>query len=233
MFASRVVTPRGSTTVTGLELMTALHPPTRASEPDETGKRHSELNPGSLGKGPVDCAPCAAPDGHPLLKDLPRFHVRGPAEKLIEEAYDWARPMTDAECTLRHLVGIDVDMPFAAGANGLVVGLGAPTHVKAPVFDPKLPGSWLVDLSQVDLSRVRVGKDTWADLDAGRRLQISALPPTRCAGQGFRRPRSASARARTTSCRDAFHAEHRKPRRAGSSRRAASHCSPAPRKSRR
>ncbi|MFI7142507.1 telomere-associated protein Tap [Streptomyces massasporeus] len=166
VYASRVMTPRGSTAVTGLELMTALHPPTRASEPDADGKRHSEHNPGSLGKDPVDPAPCEAPDGHPVLRDLPRFHVRGPGEKLLEEAYDWARPMTDAECTLRHLVGIDVNMAFAAGANGLVVGLGAPTHVKAQVFDPKLPGSWLVDLSHVDLSRVQVGKDKWADLDA-------------------------------------------------------------------
>ncbi|MFE0775923.1 telomere-associated protein Tap [Streptomyces sp. NPDC058861] len=167
VYASRVMTPRGSTAVTGLELMTALHPPTRASEPDADGKRHSEHNPTSLGKDPVDCAPCEAPDGHPLLRDLPRFHVRGPAEKLFEEAYDWARPMTDAECTLRHLVGIDVNMAFAAGANGLVVGLGAPTHVKNPVFDPKLPGSWLVDLSHVDLSHVKVAKDTWAELDGG------------------------------------------------------------------
>ncbi|WP_336111200.1 telomere-associated protein Tap [Streptomyces sp. PTD9-10] len=166
VYASRVMTPRGSTAVTGLELMTALHPPTRASEPDATGRRTSEHNPGSLGKDPVDCAPCEAPDGHPLLADLPRFHVRGPGEKLFEEAYDWARPMTDAECTLRYLVGIDVNMAFAAGANGLVVGLGEPTHVKGPVFDPKLPGSWLVDLSHVDLSRVKVAKDTWAELDA-------------------------------------------------------------------
>ncbi|MET9819774.1 helix-turn-helix domain-containing protein [Streptomyces sp. NPDC006355] len=166
VYATRVMTPRGSTAVTGLELMTMLHPPTRASEPDADGKRYSEHNPGSLGKDPVDCAPCEAPDGHPLLKDLPRFHVRGPGEKLFEEAYDWARPMTDAECTLRHLVGIDVNMAFAAGANGLIVGLDAPTHVKAPVFDPKLPGSWLVDLSHVDLSRVKVGKDKWAELDA-------------------------------------------------------------------
>ncbi|MFI2437348.1 telomere-associated protein Tap [Streptomyces sp. NPDC018693] len=166
VYAARVMTPRGSTAVTGLELMTALHPPTRASEPDATGKRHSEHNPGSLGKDPVDCAPCEAPDGHPLLADLPRFHVRSPGEKLFEEAYDWARPMTDAECTLRHLVGIDVNMAFAAGANGLNVGLGAPAHVNNPVFDPKLPGSWLVDLSHVDLSQVKVAKDKWAELDA-------------------------------------------------------------------
>ncbi|MFJ9703501.1 telomere-associated protein Tap [Streptomyces fradiae] len=167
VYASRVMTPRGSTAVTGLELMTALHPPTRASEPDADGKRNSEHNPGSLGKDAIDpmtWPPCEVPDGHPVLKDLPRFHVRGPGEKLFEEAYDWARPMTDAECTLRHLVGIDVNMAFAAGANGLNVGLGEATHVKAPAFDPKLPGSWLVDLSHVDLSRVKVGKE-WVELD--------------------------------------------------------------------
>ncbi|MFD4578008.1 telomere-associated protein Tap [Streptomyces sp. NPDC058417] len=167
VYASRVMTPRGSTAVTGLELMTALHPPTRASGPDATGKRRSEHNPGSLGKDaidPMNWPPCEVPDGHPVLKDLPRFHVRGPGEKLFEEAYDWARPMTDAECTLRHLVGIDVNMAFAAGANGLNVGLGEATHVKAPAFDPKLPGSWLVDLSHVDLSRVKAGKE-WVELD--------------------------------------------------------------------
>ncbi|MGW9238715.1 telomere-associated protein Tap [[Kitasatospora] papulosa] len=167
VYASRVMTPRGSTAVTGLELMTALHPPTRASEPDANGKRHSEHNPGSLGKDaidPMNWPPCEVPDGHPVLKDLPRFHMRGPAEKLFEEAYDWARPMTDAECTLRHLVGLDVNMAFAAGANGLNVGLGEATHVQAPAFDLKLPGSWLVDLSHVDLSRVKVGNE-WVKLD--------------------------------------------------------------------
>ncbi|RPK28992.1 hypothetical protein EES39_40850 [Streptomyces sp. ADI92-24] len=59
--------------------------------------------------------------------------------------------MTDAECLRRHMVGLDVNMTFAAGANGLNVGLGAPTHVTNPVFDPKLPGSWLVGLSHIDL----------------------------------------------------------------------------------
>ncbi|MGA6871328.1 telomere-associated protein Tap [Streptomyces pratensis] len=150
-YATRVITPRGSTAVTGLELMTALHPPTRASEPDHTGKRHSQHNPGSLGKEPVDCAPCEAPDGHPLLAGLPRFHQRTPAEMLMEEAYDWARPLTDEECAKRYIVGIDVNMAFAAAANGTTVGLGAPTHLRQPAFDPKLPGSWLVDLSHIEL----------------------------------------------------------------------------------
>ncbi|OKJ09016.1 hypothetical protein AMK21_31480 [Streptomyces sp. CB00316] len=119
----------------------------------------------------MDCAPPEAPDGHPVLTalDLPRFHVRGPSEKLFEEAYDWARPMTDAECTLRHLVGIDVNVAFAAGANGLNVGFGEPTRVKNPAFDPKLPGSWLVDLSHVDLSRVKAGKE-WSGGRLLRRL---------------------------------------------------------------
>ncbi|MCG5123011.1 transcriptional regulator with XRE-family HTH domain [Streptomyces sp. CZ24] len=167
VYASRVMTPRGSTAVTGLELMTALHPPTHAVRDEETGvlRQADEKTPGSLGRDPVDPAPCEAPDGHPLLADLPRFHIRGPAEKLNEESFDWARPMTDAECTLRHLIGLDVNLAFGAGANGLLVGLGAPTHVTNPVFDPKLPGSWLVDLSHADLSRVRTGKDTWAELD--------------------------------------------------------------------
>lgn len=170
VYAARVLTPRGSTAVTGLELMTALHPPTYAVRDEATGvfRQADEKNPGSLGADPVDCAPCEAPDGHPLLANLPRFHIRGPGEKLFEEAYDWARPFTDADYQRRHLVGLDVNMAFAAGANGLVVGLGASTHVKAPVFDPKLPGSWLVDLSHVDLSRVKAGKDKWVELDAAQ-----------------------------------------------------------------
>ncbi|MBK3582418.1 helix-turn-helix domain-containing protein [Streptomyces sp. MBT57] len=167
-YATRVMTPRGSTAVTSLELMTALHPPTHAVRDEETGalRQADTKTPGSLGSDPVDCAPPEAPNGHPVLNalNLPRFHVRGPSEMLFEEAYDWARPMTDEECTLRYLVGLDVNMAFAAGANGLNVGLGEPTHVKNPVFDPKLPGSWLVDLSHVDLSKVKAGKE-WVELD--------------------------------------------------------------------
>ncbi|MFJ6650477.1 telomere-associated protein Tap [Streptomyces sp. NPDC091290] len=165
VYAQRVMTPVGSPAVTGLQLMTALNPPTRAGQPDADGRRHSEHRPGSLGTQPVDPAPCEAPDGHPVLADLPRFHVRGPDEKLFEEAYDWARDLTDAECMKPHLVGLDVNLAFAAGANGAVVGLASPpVHVTRPAFDPSLPGSWLVDLSHVDPSRVKVGKQ-WRDLD--------------------------------------------------------------------
>ncbi|MFF7177047.1 telomere-associated protein Tap [Streptomyces sp. NPDC008121] len=175
-YATRVMTPRGSTAVTGLALMTALRPPTRASKPDPTGRRHSEYNPGSLGTDPVTCAPCEAPDGHPLLAALPRFHQRGPDEMLMEEAYDWARPLTDAECLRGHVVGIDVNLAFGAAANGALVGLtGDPVRVDSPAFDPKVPGSWLVDLSHVDPSRVRVGKE-WRTLEGD--LLPSPFTPT-------------------------------------------------------
>ncbi|WP_030762524.1 telomere-associated protein Tap [Streptomyces griseus] len=164
LYASRVMTPRGSTAVTGLELMTALHPPTRASAPDADGIRHSVHNPGSLGTAPIDPPPCEAVNGHPVLAHLPRFHERTPAERLFEEAYDWSRPLTDEDRLHTHLVGIDVNMAFAAAANGALVGLAtAPVHTVGPVFDPKVPGSWLVDLSHVDPDRVMVG-NTWVDL---------------------------------------------------------------------
>ncbi|MGW0500991.1 telomere-associated protein Tap [Streptomyces sp. NPDC003007] len=176
VYAVRVMTPVGSTAVTGLQLMTALNPPTRASEPDATGKRHREHRPGALGTEPVDPAPCEATDGHPVLAHMPRFHVRGPDERLFEEAYDWARDLTDAECMQGHLVGLDVNLAFGAAANGAVVGLSSPPeHVTDPVFDPAVPGSWLVDLSHVDLSRVKVAKQ-WRDLDAA--LLPSPFTPT-------------------------------------------------------
>ncbi|MFJ5548688.1 telomere-associated protein Tap [Streptomyces sp. NPDC093225] len=158
-FASRVLTPRGTTAVTGLELMTALRPPSRRARDEETGEWRTdadgqfvrERTPGSLPEGILDAIPCEVPDGHPLLADLPRFYQRGPAEMLMEETYDWGRALTDEECLKSHVVGIDVNMAFAAASNGTVVGLGAPVHVKQPAFDPKVPGSWLVDLSHVEL----------------------------------------------------------------------------------
>ncbi len=205
VYASRVMTPRGSTAVTGLELMTALHPPTWASEPDADGKRHSEHNPGSLGKDaidPMNWPPCEVPDGHPVLKDLTRFHVRGPGEKLFEEAYDWARPMTDAECTLRHLVGIDVNMAFAAGANGLNVGLGEATHVKNPGVRPE--AARLV--AGRPLPRGPVPGEGWQGQVGGAGRLAAALPvhaegrAPRPARPGTRRPPWRTPRSSATRC---------------------------------
>ncbi|MFD6892779.1 telomere-associated protein Tap [Streptomyces sp. NPDC059957] len=149
-YATRVLTPRGSTAVSGLELMTALRPPTRAARDESTNTWVSAPVPGSLTR-PVDPAPPEAPDEHPVVAALyPRSHQRTPDQVLDEEAYDWIRDpqlLTDAECTRTHAVGIDVNMAFAAAANRLLVGTGPAVHTDGPRFDPKLPGSWLVDLS--------------------------------------------------------------------------------------
>ncbi|MCJ0871701.1 helix-turn-helix transcriptional regulator [Streptomyces sp. AP-93] len=149
-YATRVLTPRGSTAVSGLELMTALRPPTRAARDASTNTWVSAPVPGSLTR-PVDPAPPEAPDEHPVVAALyPRSHQRTPDQVLDEEAYDWIRDpqlLTDAECTRTHAVGIDVNMAFAAAANRLLVGTGPAVHTDGPRFDPKFPGCWLADLS--------------------------------------------------------------------------------------
>jgi len=48
-------------------------------------------------------------------------------------------------------VGVDVNTAFLAAANRLLVGLSAPEHVQAPRFDKTVPGSWLVDLSAIEI----------------------------------------------------------------------------------
>ncbi|MFG2212677.1 telomere-associated protein Tap [Streptomyces sp. NPDC048638] len=152
-YAARVITPRGSTAVSGLEAMTALRPPTRAVKDESNGNWVSGPVPGSLTEA-VDPAPAEAPDEHPVVAALhPRGHQRTAAEVLDEEAYEWIRDpelLTDAECDRAFAVGIDVNTAFLAAANRLVVGLSAPVHVKAPTFDKKTPGSWLVDLSGIE-----------------------------------------------------------------------------------
>ncbi|MET9810862.1 telomere-associated protein Tap [Streptomyces halstedii] len=169
LYAARVITPRGSTATTGLELMTALRPPTRAQKDETTGEFKQAFNDDAL-TAKYAVVPCEVPDEHPILKDagFARHHIRTPAEMLMEEPYDWCRPLTDEECSNPYLVVVDINMSFAAAANGLTVGLNGPTHLENnPAFDPSLPGSWLVDLSHVDLSRVRVN---------GRTVDGSRLP---------------------------------------------------------
>ncbi|MFJ3176306.1 telomere-associated protein Tap [Streptomyces roseus] len=169
LYAARVITPRGSTATTGLELMTALRPPTRAEKNPATGEFERAFNDDAI-TAKYDVVPCEVPDEHPILKNagFARHHIRTPAEMLMEEPYDWCRPLTDEECANPYLVVVDINMSFAAAANGLTVGLNGPTHLENnPTFDPALPGSWLVDLSHVDLSRVRVN---------GRTVDGSRLP---------------------------------------------------------
>ncbi|MGW9249988.1 telomere-associated protein Tap [Streptomyces badius] len=146
VFASRVLTPRGSTAVTGLELMTALRPPTRPVKDEATGAWVSGPNLGAL-THPMDPAPPEAPREHPVAQGWERG-------LLDEEAYQWVRDphlLSDDECLLPWAVGIDINTAFLAAAARLTVGLSGPVHVTTPVFDKKIPGSWLVDLSGIEL----------------------------------------------------------------------------------
>ncbi|WP_345981132.1 helix-turn-helix domain-containing protein [Streptomyces sp. DSS69] len=153
-YATRLITPRGSAAVCGLELMTALRPPTRPVKDPATDTWMSGPNAGALTQA-VDPAPPEAPDEHPVVAArYPRGHQRTLAEVLDEEAFEWIRDpeqLTDDECVKPFAVGIDVNMAFAAAVNRLTVGLGAPVHANRPRFDKKMPGSWLVDLSHIDL----------------------------------------------------------------------------------
>ncbi|MEU4358681.1 telomere-associated protein Tap [Streptomyces virginiae] len=146
-YAARVITPRGSTATSGLELMTALRPPTRAVKNETTGEWEPAYNPGSLGTEPMDPAPPEAPQEHPAAQGWTGGF-------LDEEAYQWVREvdlLTDEECLLPYAVGLDLNTAFLAAAARLVVGLSAPDHFHAPKFDKKIPGSWLVDLSGIEL----------------------------------------------------------------------------------
>jgi hypothetical protein len=161
LYAARVMTPRGTTATTGLELMVALRPPTRAEKDEATGEFKRAFNDDAL-TALYPVVECAVPDEHPILRDkFARHHLRTPAEMLMEEPYDWCRPLTDEECMNHFLVTVDINMSFAAAANSLTVGLNGPTHLKNnPKFDASLPGSWLVALSHVDLSRVEINGRT-------------------------------------------------------------------------
>ncbi|AOR36803.1 transcriptional regulator [Streptomyces fodineus] len=149
IYAQRVITPRGSTAVSGLELMTALRPPTRAVQDPATGTWVSGHNPGSLGSEPVDPAPPEAPQEHPVV-----VATGWTGGFLDEEAYQWVRDvdlLTGEEAALPWAVGLDLNTAFLAAAARLVVGLSGPQYVKRPDFDKRIPGSWLVDLSHIEL----------------------------------------------------------------------------------
>ncbi|SOD66949.1 telomere-binding protein Tap [Streptomyces zhaozhouensis] len=148
VYAARVITPRGSTAVSGLELMTALRPPTKAVRDEATGNWVPGHNPGSLGTQPVDPAP---PEGQPEHPAIHRMGWKGGF--LHEEAYQWVRPvelLTDQECLLPWAVGLDLNTAFLAAAARLTVGLSTPEHVQQPAFSSKTPGSWYVDLSHIE-----------------------------------------------------------------------------------
>ncbi|MFJ1755126.1 telomere-associated protein Tap [Kitasatospora sp. NPDC088134] len=152
-YARRVVTPRGSTAVSGLELVTALRPPTRPVRTGGGWASRPVRTSGGWASGPVegsrtrvsDAAPPEVPDEHPLAAEREDDGV------LITEAWDWHRPLTAAELAAPFAVGLDVNTAFLAAAGRLTLPLSEPVHELDPVFDRKTPGSWRADLSGLAL----------------------------------------------------------------------------------
>ncbi|MGW0652674.1 telomere-associated protein Tap [Streptomyces umbrinus] len=142
-YTDRLLTPRGSTAVCGVELMTALRPPTRPRRAPGGG---GEPNPRGL-HTVLEPAPPEAPDAHPLARG------RLPQQAMEEEAWDWSRPPSQQETAeFPHVVGLDTNLAFAAASSGLPVGLNSPPrHALAPAFDDKIPGAWYCDLTHAVL----------------------------------------------------------------------------------
>lgn len=150
LYSERVITPTGSTAGNGLALMTALRPATRPAYNRETGRMQRVPVPGSLHQA-VEAAPCELPKEHPLAEGRTREENADPAHVLFEEALVWHRAPTAEEAGLPWAVAIDINTAFLAAASRLNVGTSAPVHTDGPRFDKKVPGSWLVDLTGVDL----------------------------------------------------------------------------------
>ncbi|TQJ37703.1 helix-turn-helix protein [Streptomyces sp. SLBN-115] len=138
------------------------HPGAGGVDPEGVRPRCAEAAPQRQGLRPVDrphrrgCSETRAPraPGGPRAAPLPAPARRPPGGQAGEEAYQWVRDvdlLSDEECTLPHAVGLDLNTAFLAAAARLVVGLSAPDHFHAPAFNPKIPGSWLVDLSDIAL----------------------------------------------------------------------------------
>ncbi|MFF8868401.1 telomere-associated protein Tap [Streptomyces sp. NPDC015139] len=149
VYAQRVITPRGSPALAGLDLMTALRPPARPVREEGTGNWVSVPNPGSLGTEPMEPPPPEAGPHHPVV-----VASGWTAGFLNEEPLQWVRDtdlLNDDERRCPYAVGLAVNTAFCAAADRLIVGLSEPVHVTKPPFDPKVPGSWLVDLSRVEV----------------------------------------------------------------------------------
>ncbi|GGR08741.1 hypothetical protein GCM10010195_74280 [Kitasatospora griseola] len=142
-YASRVITPRGTTSVSGLELVTALRPPTRAQR-TEAGYVSGPVEGSRPAKG-FDPAPPEVPDMHPLAQG------RQAGEELVTEAWNWHRPLTPGEEQMPFAVGLDVNTAFLAAAARLNLPLCGPVLEERPAFDRRIPGSWYADVSGLQL----------------------------------------------------------------------------------
>ncbi|WLQ45639.1 hypothetical protein P8A22_38110 (plasmid) [Streptomyces laculatispora] len=133
-YADLVRTPTGEPSTCGHLLMSDLRPPEH---------RHAVTR-ALLARGVpsalttrTDPAPCEAPPGHQLAGE----------DTLADTDIDWWRPPTRQEASRPHVVCFAVNLHHFADSNNMRVSDAPAQHVYHPAFDPKSPGSWLVDLS--------------------------------------------------------------------------------------
>ncbi|MEU0248291.1 helix-turn-helix transcriptional regulator [Streptomyces sp. NPDC006235] len=139
-YASLVRTPLGPPGACGHQLMRDLRPP--AHRHTATGAQLTAGVRGALTM-PVDPAPCEAPPGHQLASH------RAEQDALADADIDWWRHPAPDEADRAYVVCLAVNLLHLAGSNEIRVADGPAHHVHHPPFDPKRPGSWLVDLSAV------------------------------------------------------------------------------------
>ncbi|MER6385447.1 helix-turn-helix domain-containing protein [Streptomyces sp. NPDC001250] len=137
-YTALVRTPLGPPGACGHQLMRDLRPP--AHRHTATGALLSVGVRGALTM-PVDPAPCEAPPGHQLASH------RSEQDTLADTDIDWWRHPTLDEADRAYVVCLAVNLLHLAGSNEIRVADGPAHHVHHPSFDPKRPGSWLVDLS--------------------------------------------------------------------------------------
>lgn len=144
-YAQRVLAPRGTMASNGLELLLQLRPTSRPVKDETTGEWISGPVDGSFCE-PVKPAPCEAPNEHPDV--YPRSAQDETTGVMHEEAWSWHRAPTEEEARLGHVAALDTSTSFLSGSSRLLVGSGDPEYVKAPVFNPKIPGAYRADLSE-------------------------------------------------------------------------------------
>lgn len=137
-YTALVRTPLGPPGACGHQLMRDLRPPARRHT--ATGALLTEGVRGALTL-PVDPAPCEAPPGHQLA-----IH-RTEQDTLADTDIDWWREPAPDEADRAYVVCLAVNLLHLAGSNEIRVTGGPAHHIHHPPFDPKRPGSWLVDLS--------------------------------------------------------------------------------------
>nr|WP_237539547.1 helix-turn-helix transcriptional regulator [Streptomyces sp. SID4951] len=137
-YTSLMRTPLGAPGACGHQLMSdlrpALHRHTTTRTMAASGVR------GALTQV-VDPAPCEAPAGHQLAAD------RAAQDTIADTPIHWWRPPTADEVTRPYVVCLAVNLLHLAGCNEIRVADGPAHQINHPVFDPKMPGSWLTDLS--------------------------------------------------------------------------------------